>query len=199
MPCVLPVIGLKILSFVEQSGQSRRRRSMLNVWYSLGLLSVFMVLATLAVSRATAGDSSSSFAGFNVSLAAVVFVMAPELPRACGRSRYLASSGRGKARRVEPAGRERPARSSKGVLTTILATPCSAPFLAPALTWTVTPTAAAKTFAVFAAAGTRHGQPLPAHRRVSRIDPIPAQAGRVDGDLQAQSWALSCWAPWSTS
>ena len=50
MPCVLPVIGLKILSFIEQAGHDRRRGFTLNVWYSLGLLSVFLVLATLAVS-----------------------------------------------------------------------------------------------------------------------------------------------------
>ncbi len=36
MPCVLPVIGLKILSFVEQSGHNRRKAFMLNVWYSAG-------------------------------------------------------------------------------------------------------------------------------------------------------------------
>ena len=50
MPCVLPVVGLKLLSFVEQSGHSRARAFMLNVWYSLGLMSVFMLLATLAAS-----------------------------------------------------------------------------------------------------------------------------------------------------
>jgi thiol:disulfide interchange protein len=35
MPCVLPVIGLKILSFFEQAGKSRSRAFVLNVWYSL--------------------------------------------------------------------------------------------------------------------------------------------------------------------
>jgi len=47
MPCVLPVIALKILSFVEQAGQSRRQALVLNAWYSVGLLSVFMLLASL--------------------------------------------------------------------------------------------------------------------------------------------------------
>ncbi|HEY1602633.1 MAG TPA: protein-disulfide reductase DsbD domain-containing protein, partial [Pirellulales bacterium] len=47
MPCVLPVIGLKILGFVEQSHQSRRSVFMLNVWFTLGLLSVFVLLASL--------------------------------------------------------------------------------------------------------------------------------------------------------
>ena len=67
MPCVLPVIGLKILSFVEQSHHSRRQVLVLNLWYTLGLMSVFMVLATLACGAASgceakisAGASSSA-------------------------------------------------------------------------------------------------------------------------------------------
>jgi hypothetical protein len=49
MPCVLPVVGLKIMSFVSQAGESRTRVLALNIWFSLGLMSVFMVLAALAV------------------------------------------------------------------------------------------------------------------------------------------------------
>ncbi|HEY2839453.1 MAG TPA: hypothetical protein VGJ26_09900, partial [Pirellulales bacterium] len=49
MPCVLPVIGLKILGFVEQSHDHRSRVFLLNMWFSLGLISVFLVLASLAV------------------------------------------------------------------------------------------------------------------------------------------------------
>ncbi len=75
MPCVLPVIGLKILSFVEQSGHSRRHAFVLNLWYSLGLLSVFLVLATLAVTLGLGWGQLFSFNAFNITLAAVVFVM----------------------------------------------------------------------------------------------------------------------------
>ncbi|MEX0978640.1 MAG: hypothetical protein WDZ48_07300, partial [Pirellulales bacterium] len=50
MPCVLPVIGLKVLSFAEQAGRSRGQILKLNVWYSLGTLSVLWVLAILATS-----------------------------------------------------------------------------------------------------------------------------------------------------
>ena len=49
MPCVLPVIGLKIMSFVNQSGESRSKVFSLNLWYSFGLLTVFLVFATLAI------------------------------------------------------------------------------------------------------------------------------------------------------
>ena len=51
MPCVLPVIGLKIMSFVQQAGGSRREILSLNLWFSLGLLTVFWILAGAAVIR----------------------------------------------------------------------------------------------------------------------------------------------------
>jgi thiol:disulfide interchange protein DsbD len=150
MPCVLPVIGLKLLSFLEQSGHSRRHALVLNVWYSLGLLSVFLVLATLAVTLGLGWGQLFSYNGFNITLAAIVFAMGLsflgvwEVP-------IPGFVGRGKT--VELAGKEGFAGAfSKGVLTTILATPCSAPFLAPALTWAVS-RPAPETYAVFTAVG----------------------------------------------
>lgn len=150
MPCVLPVIGLKILSFVEQAGHDRRHAFMLNVWYSLGLLSVFLVLATLAVTLGLGWGQLFSFSGFNISLAAVVFVMGLsflgvwEIP-------IPGFVGRGKG--VELAQKEGGAGAfAKGALTTLLATPCSAPFLAPALTWAVSQPPQ-QTYAVFTAVG----------------------------------------------
>ncbi len=59
MPCVLPVIGLKIFSFMEQAGHSRGRALMLNIWYSLGLMSVFLLLATLAASAGSLARNCS--------------------------------------------------------------------------------------------------------------------------------------------
>ena len=136
MPCVLPVIGLKLLSFVEQSGHDRRKALVLNVWYSLGLMSVFFVLATLAVSPKQLGwGQLFSYTGFTISLAAVVFVMGLsflgvwELP-------IPGFAGRGKA--GELAAKEGATGAFvKGALTTVLATPCTAPFLGTALAWAV--------------------------------------------------------------
>ena len=141
MPCVLPVIGLKVLSFIEQSGQSRGRVLMLNVWYSLGLLSVFMVLATLPVAaRLISGQQFSwgqqfAYDGFNITLTAIVFVMALsflgvwEIP-------IPGFVGSGKANDL--ATQEGISGAFfKGALTTVLATPCSGPFLGPALGFAV--------------------------------------------------------------
>ena len=135
MPCVLPVIGLKVLSFVEQAGHDRRKALMLNVWYSAGLISVFVLLATLAVVAGYGWGQLFSREDFNIGLAAVVFVMGLsflgvwELP-------IPGFAGSGKA--GDLAAQEGATGAfAKGVLTTVLATPCSAPFLAPALTWAI--------------------------------------------------------------
>ena len=84
MPCVLPVIGLKVMSFVQQAGESRKRVFALNAWFSLGLMSVFWALATLAVGvrLATQGDmefgwgEQFQFSAFNIVLTSVVFAFA---------------------------------------------------------------------------------------------------------------------------
>ena len=136
MPCVLPVIGLKLLSFVEQSGQSRARAFMLNFWYSLGLMSVFMVLATLAVAVGIGWGGLFQYNGFTITLTAIVFVMALSL-FGVWEIPIPGFAGRGKANELSQ--REGPGGAfAKGILTTFLATPCSAPLLAPALAWTTT-------------------------------------------------------------
>ncbi len=135
MPCVLPVIGLKILSFVEQAGHSRRQALLLNIWYSAGLLSVFLVLATLAAFLGFGWGQLFSIKEFNITLAAIVFAMGLSflgvweipIPGFVGSGRASALAQR------EGAG----GAFAKGVLTTILATPCSAPFLGSALAWAV--------------------------------------------------------------
>jgi thiol:disulfide interchange protein len=134
MPCVLPVIGLKILSFVQQAGHNRRKAFMLNFWYSAGLLTVFFILASLAVGPQKLGwGELFGRAWFAITLTAVVFVMALsflgvwEVP-------LPAFIGGGKA--GELAAHEGGVGAFfKGALTTFLATPCSAMFLAPALVW----------------------------------------------------------------
>ena len=73
MPCVLPVVALKMLSFVQQSNDSRRRVLLLNVAYSAGLMSVMLVLATFAVFAGLGWGEQFSSTTFSVTLAAVVF------------------------------------------------------------------------------------------------------------------------------
>jgi thiol:disulfide interchange protein len=129
MPCVLPVISLKLLSFLEQGGESRARVFALNLWYAVGLLSVFFVLATLAATVGLTWGEQFSLPWFKVTMTAVVFVMALsflgvwEIP-------IPGFVGSGKASKLQ-AKEGVEGAFLKGAFATILATPCSGPFLGP--------------------------------------------------------------------
>ena len=153
MPCVLPVIAIKVMSFVQQAGESRGRILQLNLVYALGVLSVFWLLATLAAGPRvleTLGFShafldsigfSDKFGwgglfqkdGFNFVMACVIFAMGLSLlgvfeipvPGFVG-------SAAGAQQREGLVG-----AFLTGILATLLATPCSGPFLGVTLGWSV--------------------------------------------------------------
>ncbi len=173
MPCVLPVVGLKMLSFVQQANASRRRVLLLNVAYSAGLLSVMLVLATLGVFAGLGWGEQFSSTTFNVTLAAIVFAFGLsflgvwEIPvpgfagTAAGSSREEGYGG----------------AFSKGVLSTVLATPCSGPFLGAALAWAIVQPAYL-TYAVFASVGLGMASPylvVGLFPRLVRFLPKPGQ------------------------
>lgn len=156
MPCVLPVIGLKVMSFVNQGHGSRRQVFLLNLYYVLGLLSVFVVLATLAVVFHLGWGEQFQSNGFNIALAAIVFVFALsmlgvwEIP-------LPGFVGTGKA--AEMAEHEGGFGAfCKGILTTVLATPCTGPFMGTALTW-ATKQPAPVIYATFISLGVGMGLP----------------------------------------
>jgi thiol:disulfide interchange protein len=131
MPCVLPVIGLKVMAFVQQSGEDRGKVFALNVWYSLGLISVFWALATVAAIWNVGWGQQFGNEMFAITMAAVVFAMGLsflgvwEIP-------IPGFVGSGKADQL--AQKEGPAGAFfKGAITTVLATPCSGPGIAIAL------------------------------------------------------------------
>lgn len=150
MPCVLPVIGLKVMSFVQQAGQSRAQAWVLNCWYSAGIIIVFLILASLAVSLQLGWGGQFGNAGFNLTLIAIVFAMALSL---LGVWDIPIPGFVGGSKATMAAEREGPAAAFlKGVLTTILATPCTGPLMAAALAWAVKQPAWV-TFSVFGTLG----------------------------------------------
>ncbi|MDA7977623.1 MAG: thioredoxin family protein [Pirellulales bacterium] len=127
MPCVLPVIGLKVLAIVDKTGHDRKKTFMLNVVYSVGIIAVFLILAGLSVTLNMAWGQQFQSTAFNVSLAALVWVMALsflgvwEIPI----PGFVGGSEANKLQEKEGyAG-----AFFRGVFTTLLATPCSGPFL----------------------------------------------------------------------
>lgn len=136
MPCVLPVISLKLMSFVQQAGESRARIFLLNLWYTAGVMTVFLLLAALAAGASLAWGEQFTMAWFKVALTALLFAMALsflgvwEIP-------VPGFAGSGKAGELQA--KEGPSGAFfKGVFATILATPCSGPFLGPVFAFLMT-------------------------------------------------------------
>ncbi|MBR4835118.1 MAG: thioredoxin family protein [Thermoguttaceae bacterium] len=128
-PCVLPVVGLKIMSFFDQAGQKRSKAFMLNVWYTLGVSVVFFALAFASVGL----SFLFTRALFQVLMSVIVFALALSL---MGLWELQAPSFLGGQKSNELTSKEGSVGAFfKGLITTLLAIPCGAPLLSPTLDW----------------------------------------------------------------
>ncbi len=133
MPCVFPVIGLKIMSFVNQAGEDKQKIVLHGLIFTAGVVVSFWVLSGLLLILRAGGEQLGW--GFQLqepwfvyALIILLFTFALSLNgvfefgmSAVGvGSNLTAKSGVGGS-------------FFSGVLATVVATPCSAPFLAPAL------------------------------------------------------------------
>jgi thiol:disulfide interchange protein DsbD len=135
MPCVLPVLALKIIGLARQAGERPRRRIALGAAYAAGVLASFAILAAAVMGLKLAGRSvgwgfTMQEPWFLVLLAGATWAFAlsqlgvfmVELPGAVVGGLAEASSGEGLG-----------GAFMSGILSTALATPCSAPLLGPAV------------------------------------------------------------------
>jgi len=144
MPCVLPVISLKIFGFVQQAGQSRRKIFHSGIAFTLGIFAWFIGLAVLLIALKGAGRDVT-WGGFQFTnpyfvlvLSVIVLVFAlnlfgvfeVSLPQSVTRG-LLSTSER----------KDLLGSFFQGVFATVLATPCTAPFLGTALGFAFTQSA----------------------------------------------------------
>jgi thiol:disulfide interchange protein DsbD len=135
MPCVLPVIALKILGFVSEARSEPRRVRNLGFIYALGVLASFSALAALVIGINAAGHR----AGWGMQFGNPVFVV-------CMTTLItLVALNLFGVFEVIPGGKVMDAAGNlasrhgaagaffNGLLATILATPCTAPYMATAL------------------------------------------------------------------
>ncbi len=133
MPCVFPVLGIKILGFVNQSGNDKSKIVTHGLVFTAGVLLSFWALAG-ALLALRAGGAQLGW-GFQLQSPAFVFGMATFLLifalNLSGLFEVgLAATGVGGKLQMQQgyAG-----SFFTGALAVLVATPCSAPFLAPAL------------------------------------------------------------------
>jgi thiol:disulfide interchange protein DsbD len=135
MPCVLPVIALKVLSFVNQARETPRQVRRLGIIYGLGVLVSFLVLAGLAIAVQQAGGRagwSTAFQNpqFRVLITVLMTLVALNL---FGLFEITLGGGAMGAASQLTAKEGTAGAFFNGVLATVLATPCTAPFLGVAI------------------------------------------------------------------
>ncbi len=133
MPCVFPVLGIKVVGFINQAGSDRRKVTMHGLMFTAGVLLSFWALAgALAALRAGGEQLGWGFqlqsAPFVFALAVIMLIFALSLSGAFEFGVRATAVGGELQMKDGYSG-----SFFAGVLATVVATPCSAPFLAPAL------------------------------------------------------------------
>ncbi len=141
MPCVLPVIALKIFGLVKMAGDEPKKVRRLGWMFSLGILASFLVLALVVILLKIAGQQVGWGFQFQepvfvIVMSALVFafglslfgVFEIRLPGAAVAGVSAAITGQ-----EHKGGKGYASSFAEGVFATILATPCTAPFLGSAL------------------------------------------------------------------
>ena len=135
MPCVLPVIALKILGFVNQSRETPGRVKTLGLLYTFGVVVSFLVLAGIVIGVKAAGQKAGwglqfSNPYFIVALTVIVTLVALNL---FGIFEITLGGGTMSAAGAASSRHGSAGAFMNGVLATVLATPCTAPFLGASL------------------------------------------------------------------
>ncbi len=138
MPCVLPVISIKLFGLIQHRAESKKRILKHNLSYTLGILTTFSLLTLAIVLLKQAGEQVGW--GFQLQsplfVLAMIFVLFIFALNLFGLFEFRTPGG------TKLGGLETNESFfgdfTSGVLATILSTPCSAPFLGTALTFAFT-------------------------------------------------------------
>ncbi|GAA4806139.1 protein-disulfide reductase DsbD [Lysobacter hankyongensis] len=134
MPCVLPVLSIKVLGLIENNESAQGARSHA-LWYAAGVLLSFVALGAAVLALRHLGQALGW--GFQLQkpgvvsfLGLVMFAFGLSLSGVWHVGGRWTGVGHGLASRGGAAG-----DFFTGVLAVVVAAPCTAPFMAPALGW----------------------------------------------------------------
>jgi thiol:disulfide interchange protein len=151
MPCVLPVLSIKLLGLIENNDGAARAKAHA-LWYAAGVLVSFVALGATVLALRHVGEALGwgfqlQKPGVVAALGLVMFAFGLSLSGVWHVGGRWVGAGQGLTSRSGAAG-----DFFTGVLAVVVAAPCTAPFMAPALGWAFTaPTVSA--LLVFACLG----------------------------------------------
>jgi len=138
MPCVFPVLSIKALSIAKNAGETRSKQRMDGLVYTAGVIIAFVVLASVLIALRAGGEAIGWAFQFQQPwfLAFIIylfFLMALSLSGVFEIGTSLMGAGSSLTQRNGYQG-----SFFTGVLATIVATPCTAPFMGPAIGFALT-------------------------------------------------------------
>ena len=133
MPCVFPVLSIKALSLVEMPREDRRLARQSGALYTAGILVAFAAVGGALLGLRAAGQAAGwgfqlQNPAFNLALGLVMLAIGLNLLGVFEVGARVAGAGQSLT-----AGGERKAAFFTGLLAVVVATPCTAPFMAGAL------------------------------------------------------------------
>jgi thiol:disulfide interchange protein len=160
MPCVFPILAMKATSLARHA-HGRREAQVQGLAFGAGALATFLVLAGVLIALKAAGSQVGW--GFQLqspavvaALALLMLAVALNLSGVFEVGTSLQGAGSGLASKGGLTG-----SFFTGALAVVVAAPCTAPFMGPAIGWALTQPAAAS-LAVFAALGLGFALPFTA-------------------------------------
>ena len=138
MPCVFPVLSLKVLSFVEKAGEATWKVRLHGALFTLGVvLSMWVLAVALFLLRHYSGDNVNwgqqmSYPEVVAGIVIILFLFGLNMAGVFELGTKLTSLGGQSTQKSGYA-----ATIFSGVLTTLIATPCSGPFLGSAMAYTL--------------------------------------------------------------
>ncbi|TAJ87016.1 protein-disulfide reductase DsbD [Reyranella sp.] len=199
MPCVFPVLAMKAAAFARLAGHDRAEMRRDGLAYTAGVLVSFAAMAAIVLAiRSAAGEVSWGFQFqspiFSLLIAYLFFVVGLNLSGVFEVGNRLAGVGQGLVARGGTTG-----AFFTGVLAVIVATPCTAPFMAAALGFALAQPAPA-TVAVLLAMGLGLALPylaLSMTPALQRLMPRPGPwMDRLRQFLAFPMYASAVWMIW---
>ena len=148
MPCVFPVLGLKIMGFVSQAGEDEDKIKVHGLVFGLGLLITMWILAAFIISLKLDWGQQLANPIFLGTMIIVFFLMGLNLYGVFEIGASMTSVGGELQAKKGYSG-----SFFSGALTTLVATPCSGPFLGAVMAFALSQENKAIQFAVFTVFG----------------------------------------------
>ncbi len=132
MPCVLPVLALKLMALTKKAASSRREAALHGVLYALGVVASFVALGGLLVALQHGGKAIGW--GFQLQSPSFVMFLAAVFTLAALNFSGVFSIPMLFGRLAAPSAQDsRSGSFLTGTLAVLVATPCTVPFMAPAV------------------------------------------------------------------